>query len=160
MKKVNAYDVYGKPHEVDTDKLKFSVHFYGLAVDGDKILISPQWDGFDFPGGTAKKGETHIETLKREFREETGYEVEPEELLGIWTSFFHHIKRDEDYQSYLIYYTVKIVGGELSDSGFDADEKEYAKIAQWVKIDELKNMHHACSVNLHDELMKKIRLRL
>ena len=81
VRRITTHDVFGRAYEAGTDDLELSVHVYGLAVDGNKVLISPQWDGYDFPGGTVKKGETHIETLKREFKEETGYDVEPVELL-------------------------------------------------------------------------------
>ena len=56
----------------------------------------------------------------------------------------------------MIYYYVKIVDGEISDEGFDADEKEYAKTAKWVDIDYLKSNRHACSINIADELIDNI----
>ena len=152
--KIYTYDVYNNKYIADTNKLNISVHVYGIVIENEKILISPQFDGYDFPDGTAEKGETHINTLVREIKEETGYLVEPIELLNIYTSFFHHTKKNKDYQSYLIYYLVKIVGGEISNAGFDKDEKEYAKTAKWVSIKELKNMRHANSINVVDELIK------
>ena len=156
-KMVATYDVYGNEHLADADKLKLSVHVYGLARRDDKILISPQWDiGYDFPGGTADRGETHIETLIREYKEETGYDVEPLRLLGVYTSFFHHHLRKIDYQSYIIYYEVKIVGGELSNAGFDEDEKGYAELAKWVPIDSLKDQKFASSLDISAELIAKL----
>ena len=56
-KKIVTYDVYNKEYIVDPDKLNLSVHLYGIAIKNNKILIVPQFDGFDFPGGTAEKGE-------------------------------------------------------------------------------------------------------
>ena len=56
----------------------------------------------------------------------------------------------------MIYYFVKIVDGEISDEGFDVDEKEYAKTSKWVDIDYLKNNRHACSINIADELIESI----
>ena len=155
-KKIETYDVYNNKYIADVNKLELSVHIYGIAIENGKILISPQYDGYDFPGGTAEKGETHIDTLVREVKEETGYLVEPIELLNIYTSFFHHIKKNKDYQSYLIYYLVKIVDGKISNEGFDEDEKEYAKTAKWVNIEELNKMRHANSINVFDELKNKI----
>lgn len=58
-----------------------------------------------------------------------------------------------DHHSLLVFYLVKIVGGELSDEGFDEDEREYAKIARWVDLDELRRMRHACSVDIADKLI-------
>lgn len=155
--KINTYDVYNNKYISDVDKLNLSVHIYGIAIENEKILISPQYDGYDFPGGTAEKGENHIETLIREFKEETGYLVEPIKLLNVYTSFFHHQKRNKDYQSYLIYYLVKIVDGEISNEGFDEDEKEYAKTAKWININELKNMRHVSTINVVDDILNLIK---
>lgn len=155
--KINTYDVYNNKYISDVDKLNLSVHIYGIAIENGKILISPQYDGYDFPGGTAEKGENHIETLIREFKEETGYLVEPIKLLNVYTSFFHHQKRNKDYQSYLIYYLVKIVDGEISNEGFDEDEKEYAQTAKWININELKNMRHVSTINVVDDILNFIK---
>ena len=155
-KKIDTYDVYNNKYVTDINKLDLSVHVYGIAIENGEILISPQYDGYDFPGGTVKKGETHIDTLVREVKEETGYLVEPIELLNVYTSFFHHKKKNKDYQSYLIYYLVKIVDGKISNEGFDEDEKEYAKTAKWVNIEELSKMRHIKSINVFDELKSKI----
>lgn len=154
--KIDTYDVYNNKYVADVNTLNLSVHVYGIAIENGKILISPQYDGYDFPGGTAEKGETHIDTLVREIKEETGYLVEPIELLNVYTSFFHHHKKNTDYQSYLIYYLVKIVDGEISTEGFDKDEKEYAKAAKWISIEELKKMRHVSSINVANELIDKI----
>ena len=152
---INVYDYFRNKSQANIDSLEIDVHVYGIAVKEGKVLISPQFDGFNFPGGTAKKGETHIETLVREVKEETGYEVEPIELINIYTSFFHHPKSKKNYQSYKVYYLVNVVGGEISDKGFDNFEKEYAQKAKWVNINELKNMKFISSLNIKEELLKK-----
>ena len=152
--KIEVLDFYKNKHIVPIDSLDFSVHVYGIAIKDGKVLISPQLDGFDFPGGTAEKGETHIETLIREVKEETGYLVEPVKLLNIYTSFFQHTKSKKNYQSYLVFYLVNVIGGEISDEGFDDFEKEYAKMAKWVSIKDLRNMKHICTIDVKDELLE------
>ena len=151
---INVYDYYRNKYQANIDSLKMDVHIYGIAIKDGKVLISPQLDGFDFPGGTAEKGETHIETLIREVKEETGYLVEPVKLLNIYTSFFQHTKSKKNYQSYLVFYLVNVIGGEISDEGFDDFEKEYAKMAKWVSIKDLRNMKHICTIDVKDELLK------
>jgi len=39
---------------------------------------------WDLPGGFLEEGEHPLDCLRRELREETGLEVEPLELVGIW----------------------------------------------------------------------------
>lgn len=157
MKTVIAKDVFGNTYEVEAAKLVPSVHVYGIAVQDGKALISPQFDGYDWPGGTFELGESTEETLKREFKEETGYEVRPRKLIGIYTSFFHHHKRNIDYQSFLVFYLVEIVGGEISTDGFDVDEREYAEKARWMTLDALETMRHACSIDIAAELLAQAR---
>ena len=152
--KIEVLDFYKNKYIVPIDSLDFSVHVYGIAIKDGKVLISPQLDGFDFPGGTAEKGETHIETLIREVKEETGYIVEPVKLLNIYTSFFQHTKSKKNYQSYLVFYLVNVIGGEISDEGFDDFEKEYAKMAKWVSIKDLRNMKHICTIDVKDEILE------
>ena len=54
------------------------------------------------------------------------------------TSFFQHTKSKKNYQSYLVYYLVNVIGGEISDEGFDDFEREYAKMAKWVSLEKQK----------------------
>lgn len=89
---ITTTDYYGNRYEVDSSAVKPSIHVYGVAIDGDKALISPQFDGYDWPGGTFKIGEDTIQTLKREFKEETGLDIEPIKLLDVETSFFSSLQ--------------------------------------------------------------------
>lgn len=153
MKKIITTDYYGQKYEADPDNMTVSIHVYGVAIDHDKALISPQFDGYDWPGGTFKLGEDTFQTLKREFKEETGLDIEVVKLLDVETSLFHHYKRGTDHHSILVFYLVKVVGGEITDVGFDEDEKEYAHLAEWVPIAELRKMKHACSINIADKIL-------
>ena len=56
-----------------------------------------------------------------------------------------------------MYYLVKIVDGEISNEGFDEDEKEYAKTAKWININELKNMRHVSTINVVDDILNLIK---
>ena len=59
----------------------------GLLVRDGRVLIGrrkhePQKGMWDLPGGFLEEGEEPLAGLRREFREETGLEVEPLEWLG------------------------------------------------------------------------------
>lgn len=53
---------------------------YGICIKDNKLLCikkarGPYKNRFDLPGGSQKENEGLIETLVREFREETGYQI-------------------------------------------------------------------------------------
>lgn len=45
-------------HKVSVDEMSFRPSVYGVIIEGDKILLSPQRDGYDFPGGGMELHET------------------------------------------------------------------------------------------------------
>jgi len=61
-----------------------------LVVDGDGRLllgrraIEPDKGLWDLPGGFIEEDEHPLDALRRELREETGLEIEPLGLFGVW----------------------------------------------------------------------------
>lgn len=56
-----------------------------LVHHGTVLLTRREdFDVWCLPGGAVATGETAVEAARREMREETGYEVEPEALVGIY----------------------------------------------------------------------------
>lgn len=51
-----------------------------------QILLVRQGDVWITPGGHIRPGETIAEAAKREIREETGLDVEPNEFMFVWES--------------------------------------------------------------------------
>ena len=61
----------------------------GLVIRDGRVLlgkrgISPFFGHWDVPGGLLEPWEHPTDGVKRELREETGLDVEPTELLGVW----------------------------------------------------------------------------
>jgi 8-oxo-dGTP diphosphatase len=133
-KKIVCRGVHGEREEVGVEKLSFRPSVYGVVIKDNAVLLSPQWDGYDIPGGGVDLGETLHDALKREVKEETGYDVEPGKVLLVENDFFIHPYSKKPLHTILIYYTCMIVGGALSDEGFDENEKLYAKKAEWVPL--------------------------
>ncbi|GAA0289024.1 ADP-ribose pyrophosphatase YjhB (NUDIX family) [Gracilibacillus halotolerans] len=92
---------------------------YGIYVEDGKLLVinknaGPYRNRFDLPGGGLEEGETLSEAMKREFLEETGFQIEIEENIGIkdfklpwlWNGYtdVHHIA---------VYYSVRKIGGAI-----------------------------------------------
>jgi ADP-ribose pyrophosphatase YjhB (NUDIX family) len=59
-----------------------------IVRDGKVLLGRRRFDPgkgrWDLPGGFLHEGEDAVEGLRREVREETGLEIEPLSILGIW----------------------------------------------------------------------------
>ena len=69
-----------------------------------KRSLSSQMPGqWQNPGGKLEKGESHIETLKREVKEETGLEVKE-----IGDLIFKIVDRENKFDVY--FYEVKVIG--------------------------------------------------
>jgi ADP-ribose pyrophosphatase YjhB (NUDIX family) len=80
----------------------------GLLERDRKVLlarrdIEPHKGSWDVPGGFLEEGEEPLDGLRREFREETGIEVEPVEWLGT------HL---EPYENYCVLGLTWLVRGE------------------------------------------------
>lgn len=158
MKKINLHDLQGGKFEVNSDELIFRPSIYGVLFEGEKILLSTQWDGYDFPGGGINVDETLEESLKREFIEETGYEIELLYPIHCQTSFFkptHSPKhKHENWNCPLMYYMVKKVGGQMSKDNLDEEEKDYAGMPEWIDIGDIEKLNYLNSIDSVD-LIKK-----
>lgn len=137
IKTVICHDIYGKLYKVDAKKLVFRPSIYGILIEKNKVLLSRQWDGYDFPGGGAELHETIEDTLKREFWEETGFKIKPIKIIQVGSSFFYALSRKKYWNCQLFYFSVKKISGKLSKANFDEYEKKYANLAKWIDIKNL-----------------------
>ena len=72
---------------------KFSIRVYGLLINAqNEVLISREWHNgryFNkFPGGGLEYGESTLECLRREFREELSIEIGIERLVHVSDEVF------------------------------------------------------------------------
>lgn len=90
-----------------------------LIENGKIVLIKrgkePGKDMWALPGGRIGEDETAEECLKREAKEETGLDVEPIELIGLYSD-----PRREPRKIIAAAYFCRMLGGELK-AGDDAD---------------------------------------
>ena len=58
-----------------------------LIQDGNRILlqnrIKEDWKGYTFPGGHVEPGESFVDAVKREMKEETGLTIIDPKLVGV-----------------------------------------------------------------------------
>jgi 8-oxo-dGTP diphosphatase len=103
-----------------------------LCIDNGRVLLArrahPPFEGFwDIPGGFLDEGEDPLDGLRRELKEETGLEVEPERFLGLWMDRYDSDSTAEATLN--LYWTARVVGGQAAPADdvselrwFDADE--------------------------------------
>ena len=94
---------------MDTEPPRHSVSVTGIITDdrGRALLIqrrdNHQWEP---PGGVLELGESIHDGLRREVREETGLDVEPIALTGVYKNMNHGI--------IALVFQCKIIGGEAT----------------------------------------------
>lgn len=162
-KKITCHDVFGNKVEVGSDKLTFRPSVYGILIENNKILLSRQWDGYDFPGGGMEVDETIDECLKREFFEETGVKVDPVDIVHCESSFFHpsHSKKNKNkyWNCQLFFYLVKKIGGEVSKDNLDSEELGYADMPEWIGVDDVGDLKFINSVNSPSIIKKALKYK-
>src|SRR4249919_3771137 len=87
-KTVIGNDIDGNTLEIPVDELRWRPSVYAIIIKDGKLLCSPQYNGYDVPGGSVELGETLEEALVREVREETGITAGSPKLLVCANSFF------------------------------------------------------------------------
>jgi 8-oxo-dGTP diphosphatase len=111
--------------------------------------MSPQWgDGYDLPGGGVDMDELTTDALLREVKEETGLDVEIDELVTLRESFFTFRRKGKHTHTIALYYTASVVGGELSTDGFVGGEKEYMKLAEWIPLEKFPELKIYSSIDI------------
>lgn len=155
---VICHDLDGKQYKVSVDKLQFRPAIYGIIIQKDKILLSRQWDGYDFPGGGIDLGETFEEALVREVWEETGLKVAMKNFVLSEESFFKMPFNRGYVHSHHFYYICQVVSGKLSTANFDKDEKNYASMAQWVELKRVPRLKFYNSIDNKRVLKNAISL--
>jgi ADP-ribose pyrophosphatase YjhB (NUDIX family) len=160
MKKVVCQNKNGKNFRVSANKLSFRPSIYGIILKNKKILLSRQWDGYDFPGGGIEKGETQKEALKREIKEETGLSVEIGELIDCCDSFFKPMLVEGEWHCILIYYLCKNPKGKLTTKNFDEYEKQYASLAEWIPLNKINKLKFYNTLGENNIMLIKKALKI
>lgn len=141
MKKtIICRDIRGKKIKVPIGKLTFRPSVYGVVIEKGKVLLSKQWDGYDFPGGGVELGESVEEALVREYFEETGFQVRVGRIINCESDFFKLPLSGKYVQSILMYYQCMYAGGKLSIKNLAEDEKKYADMPQWIDLKDIRKI--------------------
>src|SRR5215468_1771700 len=93
-----------------TNSWQFRVAVSALLFDEHRVLLIHRRDidWWSLPGGGMELGETVEEAVKREVREETGLEVEVEQLVGVYSK--------PQKQEIVLTFRCRKVGGVLTET--------------------------------------------
>lgn len=72
--------IYNYDYLTDEDITETVIRIKALIINNGTILIGDENQVFQFPGGHLEKGESFNECLKREILEETGIEIDDNEI--------------------------------------------------------------------------------
>ena len=91
-----------------------------VVDDAGRILLHRRTDNalWSIPGGAMALGESIAETAVREVKEETGLDVVPERVVGIYSNP-RHVVEDADgevRQQFSVCFACRLIGGEVATS--------------------------------------------
>ncbi|MBF6352971.1 NUDIX domain-containing protein [Nocardia higoensis] len=130
-------DYLNDPAAPPANSLKVAVSAF-VQDEAGRILMIHRTDNdlFSLPGGGMEVGETVAEAVVREVAEETGIDVRPIEVIGIFSDPGHVIAYTdgEVRQEFSICFAAEPIGGTLRTSS-------ESKAVQWVAPDDLGDLH-------------------
>jgi 8-oxo-dGTP diphosphatase len=138
---------------MDTELARHSVSVTGVVTDdhGRALLIrrrdNHRWEP---PGGVLELGESIHDGLRREVREETGLDIEPVSLTGIYKNMNRGI--------IALVFRCKITGGQLGTSdeteafrwATESDIRELASEAYAIRVIDAMHDHAPAAIRQHD----------
>ncbi len=87
---------------------------------------------WEFPGGGVEVGETTLNCLKREVKEETGFTVEP---IEIFKEIECKVEKKYGYQIFLPIYICKVLSGKVSIADNETADYGWFTLKETLKLD-------------------------
>ena len=109
------------------NRAKFTVGVFGIIFDEqNRILLTHRrdYDLWNLPSGGLESREPPWEGVKREVKEETGFEVKVIKLVGVYSK--------RDHNDLALSFLCKIIGGQATLND-EADQIEYFEVDKMPK---------------------------
>lgn len=148
----DLFDTEEKVFGQKLDNIEYTdrIGVYGIVINEEgNIAVIKTPGGYFLPGGGIENSESHEECIKREFIEETGYDIEIKKYIG--SASIYHITRTNQYKRGIGYYYIV----NLKDKTHDKVEDDHELI--WIDAEEcnkklfLENQAWAVSKALKEE---------
>lgn len=109
-----------------------------VVIHEDRVLLirrghEPMKGQWSLPGGALEVGETLLEGVRREVREETGLEVAPVALIEVVDRISHDAESRIQFHYVLLDYLCRVTGGEVCCATDAID-------VRWARRDELNEV--------------------
>jgi len=140
-------DHYHDPNAPKATNIVVAVTAF-VQDDQGRLLMIRRTDNdlYSIPGGAQDVGETIGHTVVREVKEETGVDVDPVDLIGIYSDPAHVIAYTdgEVRQQFSICFRARLVGGELRTSNESSE-------VHWINRIDLDEL------NIHPSILLRIK---
>lgn len=125
---------------------------YAVVTDADGRILLAHWNegrraAWTMPGGGLEPGEDPEHAVRREVREETGYKVETEQLLGVHSRVIPAGQRltdsDKPLHALRIIYRARITGGMLRNEKDGSTDR-----AEWFALHTVRSLQRVKLVDI------------
>jgi 8-oxo-dGTP diphosphatase len=133
---------------------------YAVVIDAEDRLLLAHWNegrraAWTMPGGGLEPGEDPERAARREVREETGYKVQIDELLGIHSRVIPPGRRltpgvTEPLHTLRVVYRASVIGGRLRNEKDGSTDR-----AEWFPLDEVRTLQRVKLVDIALEMAAK-----
>ena len=120
-----------------TEKAEFTV--LCLIQDGDRLLlqnrVKEDWKGYTLPGGHVEPGESFVNAVIREMKEETGLEIINPKLAGI-----KQFPIEGGRYIVILFKAEQFKGKVVSSDEGEMEWVEYDKLSEVSTVDDLEDL--------------------
>jgi ADP-ribose pyrophosphatase len=110
-----------------------------LIKDGDRVLlqnrVKKDWQGYTLPGGHVERGESFVDAVVREMKEETGLTIEKPRMVGI-----KHFPIEGGRYIVLLFEATQFTGEVVSSEEGEMTWIDRAELANISAVDDLQEL--------------------
>ncbi len=110
-----------------------------LIKDGDRVLlqnrVKKDWQGYTLPGGHVERGESFVDAVVREMKEETGLTIEKPRMVGI-----KQFPIDGGRYIVLLFEATQFTGAVVSSEEGEMTWVDRAELANISAVDDLQEL--------------------